>query len=81
MRVLAEDIVEERSVGVVTRTLADTQHAFDGVAGAYDRSNAANPILRAMRARHRSHNLCACHSERGALCRVSVVRLTPFRRR
>jgi SAM-dependent methyltransferase len=52
---LVENIVEECSVGVVTRTLADTQHAFDGVAGGYDRSNAANPILCAMRARvHRT---------------------------
>jgi SAM-dependent methyltransferase len=51
LRVLAEDIVEERAVGVVTRTLADTQRAFDGVAGGYDCSNAANPILCAMRTR------------------------------
>ena len=36
---------------VVTPALADTQRAFDGVAGSYDRSNAANPILCAMRAR------------------------------
>jgi SAM-dependent methyltransferase len=43
--------VEERAMGVVTPTLADTQRAFDGVAGSYDRSNAANPILCAMRAR------------------------------
>jgi SAM-dependent methyltransferase len=43
--------VEERTVGLVTRALADTQHAFDGVAGVYDQSNAGNPILCAMRAR------------------------------
>jgi SAM-dependent methyltransferase len=49
--VLAEDVVEERAVGVVTRALVETQHAFDGVAGGYDRSNAENPILCAMRAR------------------------------
>ena len=42
-------------MGVVARTLADTQRAFDGVAGGYDRSNAANPLLCAMRARvHRT---------------------------
>jgi SAM-dependent methyltransferase len=51
LRVFAEDVVEECAVGVVTPTLADTQRAFDGVAGGYDRSNAANPILCAMRAR------------------------------
>jgi SAM-dependent methyltransferase len=33
--------------------LADTQHAFDGVATRYDRSNADNPILCGMRARSR----------------------------
>jgi SAM-dependent methyltransferase len=49
--VLAEDVVEERAMGVVTPALADTQRAFDGVAGSYDRSNASNPILCAMRAR------------------------------
>jgi SAM-dependent methyltransferase len=38
-------------MGVVTPALTDTQRAFDGVAGSYDRSNAANPILCAMRAR------------------------------
>jgi SAM-dependent methyltransferase len=53
--VLAEDVVEERAVGVMTRALADTQRAFDGVAGGYERSNAENPILCAMRARlHRA---------------------------
>ena len=33
--------------------LLDTQHAFDGVAAGYDRSNADNPVLCAMRARAR----------------------------
>ena len=33
------------------RALADTRHAFDGVAGDYARSNAENPLLRAMRMR------------------------------
>jgi SAM-dependent methyltransferase len=37
----------------VTQALADTQQAFDGVAGGYDRSNTANPLLCAMRARVR----------------------------
>ena len=42
-------------MGVLTRALADTQRAFDGVAAGYDRSNAGNPILCAMRARvHRT---------------------------
>jgi SAM-dependent methyltransferase len=55
LRLLAEDVLEERAVGVVTHALADTQHAFDGVAGGYDQSNAANAILCAMRARvHRT---------------------------
>jgi SAM-dependent methyltransferase len=50
--VLAEDVVEERTVVVtVDRALVDTQHAFDGVAAAYDRSNSANPMLCDMRAR------------------------------
>lgn len=35
------------------RALIDTQRAFDGVASRYDRSNAANPILCAMRKRSR----------------------------
>jgi len=38
-------------LGVVTRALGETQHAFDGVAAVYGRSNAENPILCAMRAR------------------------------
>jgi len=36
------------------RALVDTQHAFDGVAAAYDRSNAANPTLCDMRERSRA---------------------------
>jgi SAM-dependent methyltransferase len=35
----------------IERALLDTQRAFDGVASTYDRSNAENPILRAMRIR------------------------------
>jgi SAM-dependent methyltransferase len=55
MRVLAEDVVEERAMGVLSRALADTQEAFDRVADGYDRSNRDNPILCAMRARvHRT---------------------------
>lgn len=39
----------------MTRALADTRHAFDGVAGSYDDANGGNPILCAMRARvHRT---------------------------
>ena len=42
-------------MGVMTRALLDTQHAFDGVAVGYDRSNADNPLLCAMRERvHRT---------------------------
>jgi SAM-dependent methyltransferase len=53
--VLAEDVVAERAVGMMTRALVDTQRAFDGVAAGYDRSNAENAILCAMRARlHRT---------------------------
>ena len=37
MRVLAEDVVEERAMGVLSRALADTQEAFDRVADGYDR--------------------------------------------
>jgi len=51
-------------MGVVTPALADTQRAFDGVAGSYDRSNAANPILCAMRAR--VHATLAGHVPLGA---------------
>jgi len=40
-------------VGVVTRAPRETQHAFDGVAAAYHRSNEANGTLREMRARVR----------------------------
>jgi SAM-dependent methyltransferase len=48
---LAEDRMEAGAVAVVT--LRETQHAFDGVATTYDRSNAANPLLCAMRDRTR----------------------------
>ena len=42
-------------MGVMTRALLDTQHAFDGVATGYDRLNAENRTLCAMRARvHRT---------------------------
>jgi SAM-dependent methyltransferase len=51
--VLAEDVVEERAVGVVSEPLVDTQRAFDGVAASYARSNAENRLLCAMRARAR----------------------------
>ncbi len=36
---------------MLSRALLDTQHAFDGVAAEYDRSNADNPTLCDMRAR------------------------------
>ena len=49
MRVLAEDVLEERAVASVM--LLDTQRAFDGVAAGYYRSNAANRMLVHMRAR------------------------------
>jgi SAM-dependent methyltransferase len=55
MRVLPEDVVEERAMGLLSRALADTREAFDRVADGYDRSNNENPILCAMRARlHRT---------------------------
>ena len=38
-------------MAVTERALLETQHAFDSVAADYDRSNTANPILCAMRAR------------------------------
>ena len=42
-------------MGIVTPRLVDTQHAFDGVAAGYDRSNTDNRTLSAMRARvHRT---------------------------
>ena len=42
-------------MGVMTRALRETQQAFDGVAAGYDRSNAENPLLCAMRERvHRA---------------------------
>jgi SAM-dependent methyltransferase len=44
--------MEARAVAVVTAR--QTQLAFDGVAATYDRSNAENSILRAMRARTRA---------------------------
>jgi ubiquinone/menaquinone biosynthesis C-methylase UbiE len=43
--------MEERAVAVMSQTLGDTQRAFDSVAPEYDRSNAENATLRAMRAR------------------------------
>jgi SAM-dependent methyltransferase len=49
VRVFRENRVEERTV----EWLADTQRAFDGVAEGYDRSNADNPLLCAMRERVR----------------------------
>jgi SAM-dependent methyltransferase len=44
--------MEAGAMAVVT--LRDTQHAFDGVAATYDRSNAENGLLCAMRARTRA---------------------------
>jgi SAM-dependent methyltransferase len=52
MRLLAEDWMETGAVAVVS--LRDTQHAFDGVAATYDRSNAENALLCAMRDRTRA---------------------------
>jgi SAM-dependent methyltransferase len=43
--------MEKRAVAITEHALLDTQHAFDGVAADYDRSNTANPILCAMRER------------------------------
>jgi SAM-dependent methyltransferase len=55
MRLLAQDRLEARAVAIVIeRALADTRHAFDRVASSYDRSNAANSILSAMRRRSRA---------------------------
>jgi len=52
LRLLAEHVVAERAVDVTfSNALLDTQRAFDGVASEYDRSNAENPILCAMRSR------------------------------
>jgi SAM-dependent methyltransferase len=51
VRVLDEDRMEERAVAVSDQALLDTQHAFDGVASAYDRSNSDNPTLCEMRRR------------------------------
>jgi SAM-dependent methyltransferase len=50
VRVLAESIVAERAMAL-NRVLLETQQAFDGVAADYDRSNAANRTLCAMRQR------------------------------
>jgi len=52
MRVLVEDRMEAGAVAVVT--LRETQHAFDGVAPTYDRSNTENAVLCAMRDRTRA---------------------------
>jgi SAM-dependent methyltransferase len=49
--VLAEDIVAERAVGIMTPSLLDTQRAFDGVAAEYHHANTTNRLLCAMRAR------------------------------
>jgi SAM-dependent methyltransferase len=55
LRLLAQDLVEECAVVVtLDRALVDTQQAFDGVAAAYDRTNAGNPTLCAMRERVRA---------------------------
>jgi SAM-dependent methyltransferase len=51
MRVLAEHVVEERAMASMNDALLDTQQAFDGVAADYDRSNAENSTLCAMRRR------------------------------
>jgi SAM-dependent methyltransferase len=48
----------------VNHALLQTQHAFDGVAAAYDRSNADNAILRAMRTR--VWQVLERHAPRGA---------------
>ena len=48
---LDEDELEKGAVALMESALADTQQAFDSVASGYDRSNAANPILSAMRER------------------------------
>src|SRR3954468_19014636 len=50
LRLFAEDVVSERAVGV-TRALADTREACDGVADGYARSNSENRLLCAMRER------------------------------
>jgi 2-polyprenyl-3-methyl-5-hydroxy-6-metoxy-1,4-benzoquinol methylase len=48
---LVDDQLEERTVATVEQALIDTQRAFDGVAPTYDRSNAENATLCAMRRR------------------------------
>ena len=56
----------------------DTQQAFDGVAAGYDRSNAANPILCAMRARV-LRTLSACRAARLARPRSRLRARAPMR--
>jgi SAM-dependent methyltransferase len=51
VRLLDADGMAERAVAVMSQTLGDTQRAFDSVAPDYDRSNAGNRMLCAMRAR------------------------------
>ena len=46
-----ENELEKGAVALIESALADTQQAFDSVAAGYDRSNAANPLLSAMRER------------------------------
>jgi SAM-dependent methyltransferase len=49
--VFDENQLEKGAVALIESALADTQQAFDSVASGYERSNAANPLLAAMRAR------------------------------
>ena len=50
LRVLDEDGLEERPVVLmVDRALRETREAFDSVAAEYDRTNAENRLLSAMR--------------------------------
>ena len=52
LRVFDPHRLAEGAVGVSTAVrLTDTQHAFDGVAAEYDRSNRENPVLSLMRQR------------------------------
>jgi SAM-dependent methyltransferase len=51
-------------MGLVTQSLLDTQRAFDGVAASYHRSNTANRLLSAMRAR--VHQTIAAHVPAGS---------------
>ena len=48
---LDENELEKGAMALIESALADTQQAFDSVAAGYDRSNAANPLLAAMRER------------------------------